>query len=282
MSYLLLLAILPVFLLCFFIYKKDANREPGKLLAKIFALGFFSAIPVVIGEMFLGKFFPTDGITNFLQIFVNVFISVALVEEGFKWLITKFVGYNNKEFDEVYDIIVYSVFASLGFACIENILYVIGGGVSTAILRALLSVPGHMCFGVIMGYFLSQAKVNQVNGNYSIYTRNILFSILFPTLAHTIYDAILFYTVATSSILGILVFFVFDIIMVVLCFITVSKTSKIQKNISDNVSTGVISLDNNGILTYTTEVKKKINYCPVCGHYVKEYNYCPGCGFKIK
>lgn len=281
MSYLLLLAILPVFLLCMFIYKKDVNREPGKLLAKIFALGFFSAIPVVIGEMFLGYIFPTDGETNFITLFINVFIAVALVEEGFKWIITRFFGYNNKEFDEVYDIVVYSVFASLGFACIENILYVLGGGLSTAILRALLSVPGHMCFGVIMGYFLSQAKINQVNENKGLRTRNMIFSILFPTLAHTAYDALLFYTVATGSYITILLFFVFDIVMVVLCFITISKTSKIQKNLNNNINTGVITY-NNGVLSYQPVEKKEINYCPVCGHYVKEYNYCPSCGFKIK
>lgn len=281
MEYLLLLAVLPVFLLCLFVYKKDVNKEPGKLLAKMFILGFFSAIPVVILELVLGNYFSTDGVNNFFILFINVFIGIALIEEGFKWLITKFFGYNNKAFDEVYDVIVYSVFASLGFACIENIMYVLNGGVGIAIMRAILSVPGHMCFGVIMGYFLSQAKVNQVNGNYNIYTRNILFSIIFPTLAHTIYDSLIFYAVAVNSIGAILLFLVLDIVMVVLCFITVSKTSKIQKNIDENVSSGVVVLNNDGILTYQN-TKREINYCPVCGKYVKEFNYCPRCGFKIK
>lgn len=281
MSYLLLLAILPVFLLCLFIYKKDINREPGGLLAKMFIFGFLSAIPVVIGEMFLGGIFPTEGETSFILLFIYVFISVALVEEGFKWLVVRIFGYNHKEFDEVYDVIVYSVFSSLGFACIENILYVLGGGISTAILRAVLSVPGHMCFGVIMGYFLSQAKINQVNGNKGLHAKNMIFSILFPTLAHTIYDALLFYAVANSSILIVLIFLLFDIVMVTLCFVTVGKTSKIQKNLNDNLNTGTITY-NNGVLAYQSIEKKEINYCPVCGHYVKEYNYCPKCGFKIK
>ena len=280
MEYLLLLAVLPVVLLCLFVYKKDVNGEPKGLMAKLFIFGFLSAIPVVIGEMLLENFFPTKDVTNFIVLFINVFISVALVEEGFKWLVVKIFGYNNKEFDEVYDVIVYSVFASLGFACIENILYVLSGGVGTAILRAILSVPGHMCFGVIMGYFLSQAKVNQVNGNYSIYTRNVLFSIICPALAHTVYDALLFYAVAVSSWIAVIVFLVFDIVMVTLCFITVGKVSKIQQNLNNNVSSGVIALDKDGILTY--QEKKEINYCPVCGSYVKEYNYCPRCGFKTK
>jgi len=281
MSLLLVLAILPVFFLCFFIYKKDVNREPGKLLAKIFALGFFSAIPVVIVELLLGNLFPTDGIDNFLILFINVFVGVALIEEGFKWFVTKIFGYNNKEFDEVYDIIVYAVFASLGFACIENILYVLNGGVGVAVMRALLSVPGHMCFAIIMGYFLSQAKINQTSDNRGLYGRNVFLSILIPTVAHTLYDALLFYTVATGSVLAILLFIVGYIVMVVICFIVIGKTSKIQTNMNTNVSKGTIYQDKEGYIHYQSEAKD-INYCPLCGKYVKGYNYCPGCGFKIK
>ena len=281
MQYLLVAAVLPIFLLCFFVYKKDPHNEPSKLLAKIFALGFFSAIPIIILELFLGKFFPTDDVSSFILIFVNVFISVALIEEGFKWLVTVFFGYKNKEFDEIYDIIVYAVFASLGFACIENILYVISNGIGNAIMRALFSVPGHMCFGVIMGYFLAKAKIGRINKNQSIYTRNMFFSILVPVLAHTVYDALLFYV--QYNVLSILLFFAFDITMVVLCIITVNKMSKIQQNVDNNVNTGVLKTSDTGQLVFTSVSSgEEIHYCPVCGNNVDGCNYCARCGFKIK
>lgn len=282
MQYLLVAAVLPIFLLCFFVYKKDPHHEPGKLLAKIFALGFFSAIPILVVELVLGHFFPTDGISNFILLFVNVFVSVALVEEGFKWMVAVFIGYKNKEFDEIYDIIVYSVFASLGFACIENILYVFSNGFGNAILRALLSVPGHMCFGIIMGYFLAQAKVGRINKNQGIFSRNIIFSILFPTLAHTMYDALLFYV--QYNVLSILLFFMFDAAMVTLCIITVFKTSKLQTNLDSNLNTGMITTTDAGQLVFTplNTVNQDIKYCPLCGSHVEGYNYCPRCGFKIK
>ena len=282
MQYLLVAAVLPIFLLCFFVYKKDPHYEPGKLLAKIFALGFFSALPILGIEMILEYFFPTDGISSFILIFINVFISVALVEEGFKWLVTVFFGYKNKEFDEIYDIIVYAVFASLGFACIENILYVFVHGFGNAILRALLSVPGHMCFGVIMGYFLAQAKVGKINKSVSVYKRNMLLSILLPSIAHTLYDSFIFY--AEYNILSILLFFVFDITMVVLCIITVNRMSKIQHNVDNYLNTGVIKTTDEGQLVFTplNSKTKDINYCPLCGSHVDGYNYCPRCGFKIK
>ena len=97
-------AIVPIILLCGYIYSKDTHKEPMGLLAKIFILGFVSAYPVVEVELLLGNFFSTDK-GGLIVIFIGTFISVALVEEGFKWLITKFFGYNNEEFDEVFDVI---------------------------------------------------------------------------------------------------------------------------------------------------------------------------------
>lgn len=281
MQYLLVAAVLPIFLLCFFVYKKDPHHEPFKLLAKIFIFGFISALPILLFEVLLEFVFPTEEVSNFILIFINVFISVALVEEGFKWLVTLFFGYRNKEFDEIYDIIVYSVFASLGFACIENILYVFSNGIGNAILRALLSVPGHMCFGVIMGYFLAQAKVGKINKSQSVYTRNMFLSILLPTLAHTIYDALLFYV--EYNVLFIIIFFMFDVAMVVICILTVNKMSKLQHNLDNNLNTGVLKTNDVGQLVFTNSGNSdEIHYCPLCGNNVDGDNYCSRCGFKIR
>ena len=146
-------AVIPVIVLCFFIYIKDSHKEPSSLLLKLFFGGFLVTIPILIAELFLSIFFSPDKVSSFILIFIFSFISIAIVEEGFKWLVVKWLGFKNKEFDEIYDIIVYSVFVSLGFACIENILYVYQNGLSTGYMRAVLSVPGHTCFGVFMGYY---------------------------------------------------------------------------------------------------------------------------------
>ena len=168
------------------------------------------------------------------------------------------------------------MFASLGFACIENILFVCTHGLGNAILRALLSIPGHTCFGVIMGYFLSQAKVNSVNGNKSICTRNMLFSILMPTLVHTMYDALIFYTVNTGR-------YIFFLVLVVLCFKTVNKMSKIQGRINTNLQTGVIVINKESLMVPQDDSTfEEANYCPICGKQVKGFDYCPYCGFKLK
>ena len=306
MNILIAAAVLPVALLCAFIYNKDPNKEPKGLLAKLFIFGFFSAIPVIVVELLLGKLFPTSGLSSFLSMFINVFISIALVEEGFKWIITKIIGYNNKEFDEIYDIIVYAVFVSLGFACIENILYVLSNGLGNAIMRAITSIPGHTCFAVLMGYFFSKAKLNDVNKNYGLKSRNILFSILAPTVAHTLYDALIFYAVSVEQYSYLGLFVLGDIAMVVICFIIVNKVSKMQVNINTVVSTGVIKLDDYGyimpsqnanttpIITSSSPVEntvnesnivdsgRQVNFCPVCGSPANGGNFCSTCGYKLK
>ena len=269
MEILLMAAVLPIIGLCYYVYIKDVNKEPKNLLTKLFIYGVLTVIPILIFEMGLGKYFPTEKVGNFTQLFINIFIAVALVEEGFKWLVVKIISYDHNEFDEVYDIIVYSVFVSLGFACLENILYVISGGVSTAILRALSAVPGHACFGVMMGYFFSKAKVADINGNKSLTGTNLFLSILVPVLFHTMYDALLFYFVEVEQTYLIGLFLIFDIIMLVISFITVNKMYKNKKNINNVIKTGVIPKDIN-------------NYCPICGNNVEGVNYCSKCGFKVK
>ena len=223
MNYLLILTIFPIFYLCKYISDKDINKEPKKLLRRIFIMSIFSVVPIIFLEIELMKYFPADDASlDFTNLFINIFISIALVEEGFKYIIAMINCYFNKEFDEFYDGIVYGVYASLGFALVENILYVFNNfdaAYSTAILRAIISIPGHACFGIVIGYFIAKAKFS--NKNKSI---NLILGLLVPAILHTIYDSLLFY----SSDLCVILFFLFYIIMFIYCFILVKKVSRNQ------------------------------------------------------
>lgn len=272
---LLIFAVVPVAALGYFIYSADKNKEPASLLTKIFFLGFGSALPILIVELLVSSFFPTENQSSFLITFVNTFFGVAIIEESFKWLVAKKVGYDGKHFDEIYDIIVYTVFSSLGFACIENILFVFSYGVGVALSRAIFTIPGHTCFGVVMGCFLARAKLSSVNNNHSLYNRNLILSILLPTLLHTFYDALIFYGLTSY-------FMIFDIIMFISCFIAVKNMSKAQQAISVNIEKNNIVTDK-GQITVTSNMNiQDINYCPVCGNHVHGSNYCGICGYKLK
>ena len=263
---LVIAAVIPVVFLCFLIFINDTHKEPLGLLFKIFTLGFFSSIPIVIIELVLDYLFPNDNITSLLLMCINTFFCVALVEEGFKWLITRFFGYNSKEFDEIYDVIVYAVFVSLGFACCENILYVLGNGLGNAIMRAILSVPGHACDGVLMGYFFALAKLNRNKNNKELSVIFMILSLLVPCLTHTIYDALLFGFDNTENIYLILILFVFYAIQLIVCIFIIIVMARIQQSLGNKEN-------NNSV--------KIIKFCPDCGENVEGCNYCRKCGNKI-
>ena len=266
MDTLLYLAIVPVIFLLAFIYKKDTKSEPMNMVVKIFFLGVFSCIPTVIVELLLGNMFSTDEFSSLARLFINVFIGVALVEEFFKWIIVKLVGYNNSNHDETYDAIVYSVFASRVFACFENIGYVFSYGFDTALVRAFSAVPGHACFGVIMGYFFSKAKQSVHNGsnNEGMY---LLLSLVIPTLVHTIYDFLIFSSVELLSI----IWFLFVITLFIVCFILVSKAAKENAYFVKHY----VTIQNNQ--TNSTTAK----FCPHCGKQNSGGHFCTVCGNKF-
>ena len=167
------LAVLPVLVLLIYIYVKDPHKESFGSLLKIFFFGVISTIPAAILEIIVDCFVDTKHL-SYIGFFIYVFIGIALVEEFVKWFIVKKAIYNTNKFDEYYDSIVYCTFVSLGFAGLENIGYVTQNGFAVGILRALTSVPGHACYGVIMGYYLCYTKFNEIRGNKEQHKYNFL------------------------------------------------------------------------------------------------------------
>ena len=247
---LLIIAILPVFLIGLFIYKRDAKKEPSKLLFKLFIGGVASCFPAVVLELIVGNFFPEMENMNFIQLFLYVFIGIALVEEVCKWFFVYKISYNHNDFDSLYDMIVYSAFVALGFACFENILYVSSSGMITGIVRAISAVPGHVCDGIFMGSYLSLAKINQINGNHSLSRKFKIFSLVIPTIVHGIYDFCLFW----ANPIFIMIFITFVIVIFIICF---RKVKDISKN--------------------NFKFKYKDNYCTFCGLPVTS-RFCTRCG----
>jgi RsiW-degrading membrane proteinase PrsW (M82 family) len=91
--------------------------------------------------------------------------------------------FHNKNFNEPFDGIVYAVMVSMGFATLENVIYVLEYGYETAILRMFTAVPAHATFGVLMGYFLGKAKFTRRKQLY--YSIVALFA---ATVFHGAYD----------------------------------------------------------------------------------------------
>ena len=253
---LLIISVLPIIIIGKYIYNKDKEKEPTNLLAKLFIYGLLATILVIIISIILEFIFPflsnnTEKL-NTIELMIKVFIEIALIEEFSKWIVIYKIAYNHEEFNEFYDMIVYAAFVSLGFACIENILYVLSSGIGTGILRAVLSVPGHACYGVFMGYYLGLAKISKSNQREDLTKKNLLLSITIPTILHGIYD----YCLISKKIILLLLLLIFVITIYIKTFKKIKKISQI-----------------------TEKIKYKDNYCPVCGRKINS-NYCPNCGRK--
>lgn len=206
---LLLLAIAPVMIVLVFIYIKDKyEKEPFKFLLKNFLLGAtVSILLTFIISIIAAQIIIIDDLDELLKNFVNAFIMVALVEEFSKYLIVRFYAQRNAEFNEPFDGIVYAVMVSMGFAALENVLYVLQHGFGTGIIRAFTAVPAHATFGILMGYFMGKAKFSK-----NSVTLNLT-GLLVATLFHGAYDLFLFIDYIPGIAIGAFVSLIIGIIL---------------------------------------------------------------------
>ena len=120
----------------------------------------------------------------------------------------------------------------------------------TGLFRAISAVPGHVCDGILMGSYLSLAKVSEVKGNSILSKKYKIYSLLIPVIAHGIYDFCLF----TQNLLLIGIFLLYVIALFIICYKKVKHTS------SNNF-----------------KFKYRNNYCTKCGLLVTT-KFCTRCG----
>ena len=182
-------AVVPVVLLLWFVYRKDRlNPEPlGRLLLTFF-VGCLSVVPAGLMESLLMPLVPSAETMPVLNGLLDGYLVAGLCEELCKLLLLLWVIWRSPHFDEYFDGVVYAVFLSLGFACVENIGYVMGGEdpMGTALMRGVLAVPAHFLFAVTMGYYVSLAKFDPAGRRGHLWK-----AFLYPMLLHGTYDALL-------------------------------------------------------------------------------------------
>lgn len=153
MFILLTVAIAPgLALFSYFYLRKDIAKEPSRTLFHTFLYGAIMTFPI----MFIQHVFEEENV--FASLFIRDVVFTSGLEEFFKWLILLLTIYHHVEFEDAYDGILYGASVSLGFATVENILYLLTFGADIAFIRALLPVSSHALFGVVMGYYIGRAK----------------------------------------------------------------------------------------------------------------------------
>jgi uncharacterized membrane protein required for colicin V production len=179
-------AVLPSLLLIWYFYSRDVFPEPRGLLLKTFGLGCLTVLPVLLVGLpvYFLVVMPLAAVSPAAGAVAAAVLTAAIPEEFFKFLVVVRYCSRQPEFDEPMDGVVYGAVASLGFATLENVLYVSGGGLETALARSLTAVPCHAFLGAIMGYYVGQARFHPERRGSLLAT-----GLGLPMLLHALYDA---------------------------------------------------------------------------------------------
>ena len=185
-----LAAIVPAILLMRYVYKQDRiEREPPRLLGGLALQGVYAALAAIVletlGQSVLNALVSRD---NPRHVVLTAFLVVAMVEEGTKFFFLYRRTWRDPNFNYRFDAIVYAVFVSLGFAAFENVKYVFSYGLSVALPRAILAIPGHMGFAVFMGWFYGRAKLRSDLGDGLGARVNLALGYLAAVFLHGMYD----------------------------------------------------------------------------------------------
>ncbi|HNY89601.1 MAG TPA: PrsW family glutamic-type intramembrane protease [Methanoregulaceae archaeon] len=189
-GYLFLLAVAPAAFWLWYFYNKDRYEpEPLSWILMVYIFGIVVTIPVAFIEGTLSIIIP--------EFFIVVLVA-PIVEEAGKYLVVKKTVWESLEFDEPVDGIIYAAAAGLGFATLENVIYVFSAvetslilALQTGLLRALISVPGHVLFSAMWGYSLGKARFIPQEQRTGVIATGLILAMAFHALFNLLlYDAI--------------------------------------------------------------------------------------------
>jgi RsiW-degrading membrane proteinase PrsW (M82 family) len=182
-----------VVLLGYFYVRDRHDREPLGAVAVAFVLGAYAMLAAQnladLAEDWLpGGWLRTGG--EPARLFDALVLS-GLIEELAKWLLLVCAIARWRAFDEPLDGVVYGVALALGFATLENLLYLERLGLGIAWKRAIFAVPAHALFGGAMGFYAARSHFSSGLGR--AHPRDLLLALLVPTAFHGAYDFALFH-----------------------------------------------------------------------------------------
>ncbi|MDO5107648.1 MAG: PrsW family intramembrane metalloprotease, partial [Coriobacteriaceae bacterium] len=216
-------AIIPSIILIILVLKQDKiESEPIGLLIKLFFFGALTTLPAGLletwGEMGIMQITRDSD----MQTLLMFLICVPLVEEGVKYIALA-TTWKHEAFNFTFDGVVYAVIVSLGFATLENILYVMNYmSLQVALVRGILSVPLHCTCGVFMGYFYGMARNHSAHGEHGRSVVERVLALIVPLFIHGLYDFALSVDSEAISLAGL----GFTVVIFILSFMQVRWSSK--------------------------------------------------------
>lgn len=172
----IIFGVLPSLAWLFYYLAKDLHPEPRRMIVKIFFYGAVATLPVFFIQLGLSQLVKqlqfSELITNLLVIhIIKWFIVIAFTEEVVKYLVVRWAVYKSGELDEPLDIMLYMVIAALGFAALENILYLFSPinnvsfdvalkmAITISFLRFIGATFLHTLCSALLGYFMALSSL---------------------------------------------------------------------------------------------------------------------------
>ncbi|SDC11994.1 PrsW family glutamic-type intramembrane protease [Shouchella lonarensis] len=196
----------PVVSLWCYMYLRDVTYNMFPVI-RIFVIGALLVFPVAV----LQYAFEVENV--FTGILSKSFFLYGFIEEGLKWLMLFIFGYQQSYLKHPRDGILLSVSLALGFATVENGLYLIASGPELVLPRMFFPVASHTIYGIIMGYYM----VNAIGQKKKFFY--FQWALFIPVFLHGMYDFIL---------MAFEEYFLFVIgpFMILLLFLAYSKLKK--------------------------------------------------------
>ena len=212
---LLLIALIPPLFFLIYIYRQDdIESEPRGMIAGLIGLGALSAIPAVLLELAGSYILYLLGLSeeSLIYLLLENFLVVGVSEEICKYTAGRLTTWKSPEFNYRFDGIVYMVSSAIGFAALENVLYVFSSGFRTGIFRAILSIPLHTICGMFLGYYYGEGKYLLMHGD-KTGSRNAFWKGLFiAVMIHGAYDFLASLESITALVLFVVLVIVVDIV----------------------------------------------------------------------
>jgi protease PrsW len=178
------LAFAPALFWFWFFARRDRNPEPAGLVLRTFVWGGLMVVPAGLLQVFLESIGSSVLGANLGAWFL--LLVVGPIEEVSKFIAARSIA-KNKAFDEPVDGLIYATAAALGFATLENALYMLQDGASIILIRGPISTLGHVLFALPWGYAMSLKRFSAKNGGHWILRRGLLLG----ALLHGLFDVFL-------------------------------------------------------------------------------------------
>lgn len=219
----LALAFLPPILWLIFYLREDRHPEPKRLILLAFIGGIFAAGASLVAECAWVSFFSSGSCTSGIQFSFNpiiLFLGIALIEEYAKYLSVKIAILRRPNFDEPVDAMIYMITAAMGFAALENLLFLLpilhrsaSIGIEITANRFLGANLLHALSSGLVGFFLARAFFSPRRHHF------IALGIIIATLLHTLFNyLILIREGATQATLLIVLLLTLMAVMVFIDF----------------------------------------------------------------